>query len=182
MMSHYLTDEQKARITEVAEEVAEFEAGDNVTVEPTDHGVSYCGKELEGVHLVVSGVTWRGNDVENHADDYEVRWPDQYEEERRVECEDGEDLYLSSFEYQFEQPALSMSSRAVISWDEYKSEHDRVKLFTDENHTSVFLEPCDPCEVCGCNRERVSHYDNGVVQAGSVKCPACGTVKEQHAP
>lgn len=183
VLQHHLSDEEKSRITTRVEELARFERGDHVTVEPMDTDIAYAGRELEGVHLVVDRASWHGNDLSRNPEDMRQRSPEYFQPERVIELDDGSEVYLHNIEYYFVEPGYSMSEDALMPWSEYRESHDRVQVWTDEQYTSVYLEPAEePCAVCDCNLVRSSFYDNGIIQAGSEKCPACGDVKAEHTP
>jgi len=190
---HRLTDDCRERITERVKSLARFDPGDHVTVEPTDHDVAYAGSDMEGMLLTISGVTWYGNDLSTpqkmrgHADRYddsEDRWIDTPENEH------FDQLFITKWRYNFEEKDSgyhAMSERSLIPWSQYRDEHDTIILERDTDgnwNTTVRLEPSDPCEVCGCNRETVRYSDqpHAGLTAGTRACAGCGNVVNSHAP
>lgn len=185
------TEEDKERIVEKIEEVANYEEGDRVTVEPQDHEIPYAGREYEGMPLTVKGVTFRGDDLEHPNNVNYTRTPDDHED-RFVELSgeyeyyEGDEVYVASFEYDLADPNGNtvldgFNDTVLIPWDEYREEHDRIFLPGSKN-TTVWLEEGKDCGICGSNLLRHSYYDNGVVTAGKESCPACGDVKAEHSP
>lgn len=188
------TEEDKEAITERFRELARFEQGDRVTVEPADHDIAYAGQEYEGAPLTVDDVWWNSNTLSavreggRHAPEHS-----DYSEAHYVELQGDYDHYvhdrvlLLTPKYSFtEEYARPMSESALIPWEEYREEYDRIILLGESpsDHEKHWLAPFEngECEVCGCNMAKHWHYDNGVQSAGGHECAACGDVKVREGP
>lgn len=193
MISHTAwNDEDKQRIIETIETIAEFEEGDVVTVEPSDHEIPYAGQENEGMPLRVEGVTFRGDNLTHPQNVHYTREPDHHEERfvglsGDYEYYQYDEVYVKNFEYNLVGPdgnsiREGFNDTALIPWEEYREEHDRIFLPCGSDNTSVWLAEEEPCKICGCNLSRHSYWDNGVVNAGREVCPACGDVKRECTP
>lgn len=193
------TDEDKQRITDRMRELARFEEGDRVTVEPSDTDIAYAGRELEGVPLTVSDVFWNSSNLgwvlaDDHPKPrrYEASRRDRYGDEgyerRAVELQ-GEyehtvnyTVFIESIDYSFRdvngEHVHHMGERALIPWAEYREDHDRVHLKPSRDGKYAYVEPmgagASPCPVCGCEMRNVSGHDQQVVHVGSEDCAACG--------
>lgn len=188
------TEEDKAAITERFEQLAEFEPGQTVTMEPHESRVSYFGQQYEGVPLVVDGVFWNSNNLApvregGRRDPEHSRYSDEHYVELSGEYDyyQGDVVLLTGVDYSFYkrdgQHVPSLGETGLIAWEEYRDDHDRVHLLSESDNEDHWLEPAEePCDVCGCNRMKHWTYDDGYNHAGGHECPACGDVKERSGP
>lgn len=176
-----LSDEDKAAITARVEELAAFDTGDRVTVEPSNV-TGYFAEEYEGVLLTVEEPLWRGTDISRYTE--EGRHSDYIQEERIIDLPDNGRVYLDNITYRFNDERVPLlGERTLIAWQQYRESNDRVYLKTDSEHSKKWLQPADEsCDVCGCNTRQHWFHDDGFNQAGSEECAACGHMFECHTP
>jgi len=190
------TEEDKQQITEQFRELARFADGDKVTVESTDHDIKYAGQEYEGALLTVDDVFWNSSSLVPAPDPDDDRFRpadpnENYGEEHFVTLEGDYEYYIHDRvmlldpEYTFREKGIHpMSESSLIPWEEYRADHDRMKLVNESpsDNETHWIEPFEngECEVCGCNMAGHWYYDNGIENASGHECAACGDLKESH--
>lgn len=201
MYKSRLTDDDRKRITEKVNELAKFEEGDHVTVEPSDHDVPYGGRELEGVLLTVDEAVWRDLDT------YHPRMEDKdhIDMDRVIELDathfvqtdpddgyESDRWYIRDIEYTFKHldghgakdytgRPMPMGERSLIPWcefiDEYYPDESPIHLkpHRDGRYEYIFPHKDDhECPICGSTMRKASGHDNSVVHVGAEVCAACG--------
>lgn len=188
-IGHELTDNDCEKLTEKAEEIAEFEEGDLVTIKPSGNDVPYHNDHLECAPLRVTNVGWSTHEISRAENARQHHKPDDHEE-RFVG-----DYYLDRVEYTLEYAVpgqyegdFRMSDYGIISWEEFKSEYDERINFTQGNGTGRKESTCrlekngTECPICESTWEKQSWWSNGVVSGGTEACAVCGYVKDRHLP
>lgn len=185
--SEELLDEIEA----VVDDLATFEAGDLVTVEPVDHDIAYAGEDMEGVPMTIdepivqfnSDVAFvRQTDPTVHPGNHEI------DEASLIDTDDFDEEYIAdiiewlrvtNIRYCFEgSPKMEMSESALISWEQYQDEYQQngeVNFLTDnrDEHHSVHRDEDTECPVCTAQWVETVQWDRPS-GAGRQSCAVCG--------
>lgn len=192
------SEQLNQRLEDTVRNLAQFDPGDHVTVEPPDHDIPYAGSYLEGVpleieHLVLRADTSTGSlatirsesererpHLDDYPDDAFVPVDDVAPDEWL--SDDTQFLLITDIACTVTHPDVhtELSESALIHWDEFRSQHQRhqrIRHVVDEPcHRYAYTErnpEDDPCPVCGSHWRTVRGCDEPP-GLHSEDCAVCG--------
>lgn len=138
MSENGLEDEGTKKTTEQVRELAEFTAGDLVTVKPRNDGAPYAGKEFEGLPLQVEAPFHTEDDL---LPPDQVMDKDSFDETRIVEGQ-----YVANIRYTFqsEYTTVPLKESSLIPWEEY----DGPVHLRPHGDRYCYIEDGDECPIC----------------------------------
>lgn len=160
-----------AQLLERVREIAVFDEGQLVTVEPQGDDVPYAGKEFEGVPLRVDEAIYTDEDV---VPAEEARNTDDFDRDR---VSDGR--YITSVRYRFESEytTFPLPESCLILWDEYDG---RVHLRPHGDRYS-YIEDGDECPICKRTTVLVEGRRASRDHSQTRSCAVCGYEKDTEA-
>jgi hypothetical protein len=149
------------RVNATVRDLAAFEVGDRVTVEPQGEDIPYLGKAFEGVPLVVDRVVVTNDDVTP------VDAVDDPDEDRIVD-----DFYVETIRYEFdtEFTTTPLSEDLLIPWDDHDG---RIHLRPHGDRYRYITEGSE-CPVCGRTAVEVDGKRLTVDHTQTRSCAVCG--------
>lgn len=160
-------EKMDAQIAQRVQEIAKFEAGDLVTVNPENSDIPYAGKEFEGVPLQV-------NEPFHTEDDL-----------LRIDQVDNDDLkksrvvgaeYVENVRYTFhsDYTTIPLTESRLISWEKYNGPvHLR-----PHGDRYCYVEDGDKCPICRRTAILVEGKKDSHDHSQTRTCAVCGYEKE----